>query len=173
MGSPSRATTSVTASRRYWTGTALALAFGTYLGVGNAIQKGGAGYVIWGLVFAVLCAICVRMAVRRPVEFSVNERGFVLGAGKRAVPWEDVSEIRLGLHQSAYEEEHHLVLTLKQKTPPTKRRLITTNATNPSEVDVSLDHLSVSWQEIIRSVESVSGKTVGSVREGPFRLGAH
>jgi hypothetical protein len=153
------------ASRRYWVGATMASAFVAYLGIGNAIEKGGAGYVILGLIGGGVCFISARTAVRRSVEFSVSEAGFVLGAAKRVVPWDEVAEIHLGVHG----DEHHLIKKLSAGGKPRPRRLISTNATNPSEIDVGLDHLSQNWQELVDSVESASGKPVKTVREGAFR----
>ncbi|MGO9971925.1 MAG: hypothetical protein ACLP01_03660 [Solirubrobacteraceae bacterium] len=50
------------------------------------------------------------------------------------------------------------------------RRFITTNATNPDEVELGLDGVSSTWQEVVHVVEMASGLSVIAHRGGPFGL---
>jgi hypothetical protein len=47
---------------------------------------------------------------------------------------------------------------------------IATNATNPREIELDLDHLSEPWQDIVCFVEAAAGRDIPVVRNGPFRL---
>lgn len=124
-------------SRKYWVGMTLFCGLVTWLTIGNvAFKHGGAGYMVVGIIAAAACVSCARTAVKRSVRFSVNEAGFTLGNGRRFVPWQDIEHIRLAYHG----DEHNLILKLAPGTSPQPRKFITTNATNPNELDIALDH---------------------------------
>jgi hypothetical protein len=71
-------------------------------------------------------------------------------------------------HQTVYTEEHSLVLELR-RDPSLARPFITTNRTNPDQIDVSLDGLSPGWQDIVVGVAAASGRPVSQMRESAFR----
>jgi hypothetical protein len=96
----------------------------------------------------------------------VNEAGFTLGDGRRFMPWQDIEHIRLAHHC----DEHNLILKLAPGTSPQHQKFITTNATNPHELDIALDHAATPWREIVNAVEAASGRTIATVTEGPVRL---
>ena len=132
----------------------------------TADGRGGLFAVVIDILLVAGCAWSANVAIRAPAEFSLDERGLTVADGKRFVPWEDVEEIRV----SHYQAEHYLTLKLKPDTDPCPRKFITTNKTNPHEVEISLDHLAVGWQELVLRVESASGLHVRAFKDGPFRL---
>lgn len=133
-------------------------------------QHANAAYLVLGVLAAAGCAASARAAINPPVRFSMNERGLVLARGRRFVPWGDVEEIRVAHHQTEYEEEHNLVLKLKPAAEPLPHKFITTNATNPDEVELRLNHVSASWNQVVSDVQALSGIKVQAVRDGAFRL---
>ena len=82
--------------RKYWIGVSLGLALVAWVLIGGAVL-GHAG--VLSLVLGILAAVgfigSAREAIQLPVTFSVDGGGFVLGRGKRFVPWQDVEEIRI------------------------------------------------------------------------------
>jgi len=138
-----------------------------WIAIGDfAFKHRGVGDLVVGIIAAAACAACARTAVRRAVRFSLNEAGFTLGDGRRFVPWKDIEHIRLAFHG----DEHNLILKLAPGTSPQRKKFIATNATNPSELDIALDHAATHWQDIVKAVETASGRTIATVTEGPFRL---
>jgi hypothetical protein len=157
-------------SRKFWVGMTAGCAVAAWVLIGGVVMShAGAFSLVLGILALAGCVASLRTAIRLPVRFSIDQHGLVVGAGKRFVPWDEVDEIRIAHHQTAYEEEHNLILKLKPRTGM-RRKFITTNATNPSEVEVGLDHISLPWQQVVSEVEAASGMKVHAVREGVFRL---
>jgi hypothetical protein len=151
----------------------MAMSFGSGLFAVAAIWRtaegrGGLISVVITVFLVAGCGASAGLAIRAPAEFSVDERGLTLASGKRFVPWADVDEIRVAHHH----EDHYLALKLKPATVSGPRKFITTNKTNPEEVEVNLNHLSLGWRELVMRVESASGLHAASVSDGPFRLGS-
>lgn len=91
------------------------------------------------------CGCCGMRCIYRsgdtsPGQVSASPDGFTPGSGQRFVPWNEVDEIEVAYHQSAYTEEHGLVLKLRCD-PSVASRVVTTNGANPDRIDVSLDGL--------------------------------
>ena len=81
----------LTASRRFWGWTAALFGLFTWVGLGNAVLKGGAPYWVFGSLFGLFFIYSLRLAIRRPAQFAVDERG--LRIPSRAVRWNDVAEM--------------------------------------------------------------------------------
>lgn len=144
-----------------------------WLLIGDAVLRhAGAFSAALGLLAAAGLVASARIAIRRPVRFSIEERGIELGAGKRFVRWEEIDQIQIAHHQGAYGEEHNLVLKLKRGAQPSARKFVTTNATNPDEVELGLDGVEPAWQNVVRDVEAASGMKVLGALEGALRLGS-
>jgi len=164
----------VRASRRRWVWMALGSGLAAFVLVGNVIDgRYGTFALVVGLLAVAGCFWSGRIAITRPVAFTIDERGIVVGSGKRFVPWSQIQEIRVAHHQGSYGEEHNLILKLKPGVTGLPRRFITTNATNPDEVELGLGGVSSTWQEVVQGVESASGLSVIAHREGPVRLRSH
>jgi hypothetical protein len=132
-----------------------------------ASQGGSDLLLALGLLAAAGGLAAVRRAIRRPVEFVASGEGFTLGNDKRFIAWSEVAHIRVSYSQTAYTEEHRLVLKLRDDDPGT-RPLVTTNRTNPDEVEVSLDGLSSSWQDLATSIAAISGRPTAQTRQEAF-----
>lgn len=153
--------------RKYWVGMSLGLALVAWVLIGRAVlDHAGALSLVLGILAAVGFIGSAREAILLPVTFAVDERGFVLGRGKRFVPWHDVEEIRI----VRYQNEHNLILRIKPSARTGPRRFITTKGTNPAEVEVNLDHISLDWRQVAANVEAASGMTVQAFQDGAFRL---
>jgi hypothetical protein len=153
--------------RKHWIGMSLGLALVAWVLIGRAVlDHAGALSLVLGILAAVGFIASARVAIQLPVAFSVDERGFVLGRGKRFVPWHDVEEIRI----ARYQNEHNLILRIKPSARQGPRRFMTTNRTNPAQVEVNLDHISLDWRQVVANVEAASGMTVEAFKDGPFRL---
>jgi hypothetical protein len=161
------------ASRKHWIAMAAGCGLAAWVFIGSAVLRhAGAFSVALGLLAAAGFIASARIAIRRPLRFSIQERGIELGAGKRLVRWEEIDQIQLAQHQGAYGEERNLVLKLKRGAQPAARKFVTTNATDPDEVELGLDGVEPAWQNVVRDVEAASGMKVLGVREGAFRLGS-
>jgi hypothetical protein len=74
-------------------------------------------------------------------------------------------------NQTADAERHALLLKLRGN-PPAVLPFFTTNRNDPDEVEVSLDGLSSSWQDIAVGVAAISDRSIGQAREGALGLGS-
>lgn len=158
-------TTVVRASRRFCVGAALGCAFIAWIFIGESVLRHtGATSLAIGVFAAAGCVASIWRAIKLPVVFCVDERGLELGQGKRFVRWGDVEDIRISHHQSG----HSLILKLKPTGGAGPRKFITTNATNPDELELGLDHMSLGWQRVVSAVEAASGLTAHAFREQPF-----
>lgn len=156
-----------TASGKYWLGVTVVCAVLAWMFIGRAVlNHAGVFSLVVGALAAVGALASVRQAVTRPAIFSFDEHGFSASRSKRFVLWDDVAEIRV----ARYQNDHNLVLKIKSDRRPGSRAVITTNATNPDEVEVNLDHNSLGWREVLSSVEAASGMTVQAFVDGPLRL---
>lgn len=150
-----------------------ALGFGVlaWVLIGSAVVKhGGALALGAGLLFAAGSVAEIRVAFRKPVTFTFDGYGIVVARGRRSIPWSQVVAIHLARYQNNYGEEHNLIFKLRPGASGLPRKFITTNATNPNEVEVPLDDLSEDRHRIVSAIETASGLRVQAVREGPFRL---
>ena len=158
-------TTVVRASRRFLVGTALGCAFIAWIFIGESVlHDAGATSLAIGVFAAAGCVASSWRAIKLPVVFSIHERGLELGRGKRFVRWDDVEDIRISHHNSG----HSLILKLKPTGGAGPRKFITTNATNPDELELGLDHMSLGWQRVVSDVEAASGLKAHAFREQPF-----
>lgn len=80
----------------------------------------------------------------------------------RTVAWNDVEIVRANTHQGTFGLDHSLQLDLKasEHPGPTRRRLITTNATSERAITVVFDQLSLRWEDVVTAVEQRSGRPV-------------
>jgi len=120
--------------------------------------------VIGGIPSAFLASLAIR---RRPA-LVIDDHSLTEGRSGRVVPWDMVTAVRVGTERGLFGESHHLVLTLAQSGLPAPRRFITTNATNPNEVDIGLDWLSMPWREVVSLVERGFGRRVITTHERRF-----
>jgi hypothetical protein len=141
-----------------------------WIGIGGfALSNGGTVALVVGVAGAVGCVASIRRAVRRPVQFSVSADGFNLGSGQRFVPWSEVEEIRVEYEQHTYTEAHGLTLELR-RDPSVANPFCKTNRSNPEYISVSLDGLSLGWQDIVVKMAAVSGRSV--IRNSAFGVSA-
>jgi hypothetical protein len=137
--------------------------------VSDFARHGGSGLLVVGLLAVAGALVMLRRAVRRPTQFVASRDGFTLASGQRFVAWDDVDQICVTYAQTAYTERHHLVLKLRSD-PTAAHPAFTTNRTNPDEIEVSLDGLSSSWQDIAARIAAISGRPMGQTRQGPLGL---
>ena len=104
---------------------------------------------------------------RRPV-LVIDDVGLTIGRACRQIPWSGVADVRVGIQQGLFGESHHLVLRLVHGAEPTTRSMVTTNATATDEIDISLDWLSLRWDDVVRAVERHSRRTAARTREHAF-----
>jgi hypothetical protein len=142
------------------------LAWGLFLGV---IAVGGAGRAITAhslsglaidlIVVAAPCVFYLQRALIGRTLIVIDAHGFTDCRSGRTVDWAEIETARANTHQGLFGLDHSLRLVLKPRPhgPSTKRRFITTNATSEDEVEVSLDQLSMSWEEVADAVEAKLG----------------
>jgi hypothetical protein len=145
------------------------LAWGLFLGM---IVAGGAGRAITarsvsGLVIDLLvpvipCAFYLQRALIGRALIVIDAHGFTDYRSGRTVEWAEIETARANTHQGAFGLDNSLRLVLKShpRGQPAKRRLITMNATPEHEIEVSLDQLSLPWEEVVDAVESKLGRRV-------------
>jgi hypothetical protein len=148
-------------NRRRSTGFALFVGVLTTVGLARAIAAHStAGIVIALVIGGIPFAFSASLAVRRRPALVIDDKALTDGRSGRIVPWDTVTAVRVGIERGMFGESHHLVLTLAQSGLPAPRRFITTNATNPSEVDIDLDWLAIPWTEVVSVVEERFGRRV-------------
>jgi hypothetical protein len=139
--------------------------------VGDFARRGSGLILALAVLLAAGALLMLRRAVRRPVQFVVSRDGVKLGRGGRFIAWDDVDHIRVVYDQTAYTERHALLLKLR-RDPSAVRPFLMTNRNNPDEVEVFIDGLSSSWQDIAASVAAISGRPMGQARQGALGLGS-
>jgi hypothetical protein len=156
--------------RRRSIGFALLLGALTAVGVARSIPTDSLfGLVISLVIFGAPAAFFASLAARRRPALVIDSHSLVEGRSGRVVPWDTVTDVRLGIERGLFRESHHLVLTLAQSESPPPRRFITTNATNPNEVDIDLDWLATPWRDVVSIVEQGFGRRVIRTHERPLR----
>lgn len=109
--------------------------------------------LILGLGLGGMCAFYVRGLLRRGPAIVIDAEGLRDLRSGRAVRWASVSEILLRQRQGLFGEHHHLVLTVAGSTAAA------------SELDISIDLLSMSWKTVVDAVEERAGRRVIVRRE--------
>lgn len=156
-------------NRRRSIAAALVLGLFVCLGVARSISAHNTGALVLALALGgVPAAFFVRWAARRQPALVIADDGLTDGRSGRFVPWSSVTAVRVGIHQGMFGESHHLVVTVAHSGPPPPRRLITTNATNPHEIDLNLDWLSRPWRDVVALIEQAFGP-VAAIHERGFR----
>lgn len=150
-------------SRRY------SLAAGLFLGIIGVVVAVRAitthsvsGLVVGLIVLGPLCVFYLRRALIGRLLVMIDANGFTDCRSGRTVEWTEVETARANTHRGAFGLDHSLCLVLKPRRhdQPTKRKFITTNATSEREIEVSLDHLSLPWEQVLDAVEANLGQRV-------------
>lgn len=150
-------------------GWALFFGFFAIAGTVSAVTADSTGGTLIALVlFGGLCALFLYSWARRGPALVIDESALTDEHSGRVVPWESVTVGRVDVHQGLFNEYHSLVLHLKHDSEAS-RPFIMTNATNPDEVTISLDQLSMPWKEVVKLVEQASGRRVVTARSRGFR----
>jgi hypothetical protein len=128
--------------------------------VGAAARHSAVGVLIAVVLFGVPFAFLASPAMRRRPALVIDQHSLTEGRSGRAVAWDFVTAARVGVGRGFFAESHRLVLTILQGGPDPPRRVVTTNATNPDEVEIDLDWLSLPWREVVSLVEQGFGRRV-------------
>lgn len=151
---------------------ARSLAVGALLAAGAAAAAARAlmshsviGFVIALIVVGIPAVFFIQWGVRRRPALVIGVDALTEGRSGRVVPWSAVTSIRVGVHKGLFGESHDLVVSLAHDGTGA-RRFITTNATNPREMEIGLDWLSLPWQEVVSCVERRYGRTITTTSTG-------
>lgn len=147
-------------NRRRSLGFAVFFGFFTFAGVARELVSHSTVGMILALVFfGAPFAFFLTWGNRRRPVLVIDQNGLTEGRSGRTVPWETMAAVRVVANRGLFGESHHLIVSLDlYETPPTPRRFITTNATNPKELDINLDLLALPWDEVVSAVEQASGR---------------
>ncbi len=161
--------TSVYSNRFKSVGWALFFGLLTIAGTVRAVTANSTvGVVIAVVLFGAPCAYFARSAAQRAPALVIDGNALTDELSGRVVPWESVTVGRIDVHQGLFNEYHSLVLHLEHDSEA-GRPFMMTNATNPDEVTISLDQLSMPWKEVVKLVEQASGRRVVRAQSRGFR----
>ncbi len=98
----------------------------------------------------------------------LDEAGFTDKRSGRVELWDEVTLAEVDVHQGAFGESHSLTLKLENRSKQ-PRPFVATNSNNPDKVSLSLDMLSVPWQEVVEIIENTSKRRVVIAYSAGFR----